>query len=76
MTKTKRLHIRRCHLCHGVTENEDCPVDRCQHCGKPMAPFYFFNEAEVAPLSESELQPTPILRSGERKPIRGFTAYW
>ena len=77
MKKTKRLHFRRCHLCSGISESEEAPVDRCAHCGKPMAPFYFFNDAEVMPLSESETRPPDDRRApGERKPVIGFTAYW
>lgn len=76
MKKIYRLHFRRCHLCEGVTESEGAPVKSCGHCGKPMAPFYFFNEAEVVPLSEYELRPAEECRMGERTPIRGFTAYW
>jgi len=76
MKKTKRRHFRRCHLCQGITESEGAPVSRCMHCGKHMAPFYFFNEAEVPPLSEDGLRPDYECRSGERFPVRGFTAYW
>lgn len=76
MKKSKRLHFRRCHLCEGVTESEGSPVISCGHCRKPMAPFYFFNEAEVEPLSEYEPRPINENRPGERTPIRGFTAYW
>jgi len=76
MKKKIRLHIRRCHLCNGVTECEDNVVDRCLHCGKHMAPFYFFNEMEVTPLSDFDLRMPPCLKAGERIPVRGFTAYW
>lgn len=77
MKETKRLHIRRCHLCSGVTECEGNPVSRCQHCGKAMAPFYFFDETEVVPHSDlDEGADVPPQRAGERKPVRGFTAYW
>jgi hypothetical protein len=77
MKKTKRLHFRRCHLCSGVSESEGEIVDRCLHCGKPMAPFYFFNDAEVTPFSEFEPRPAEEGRlPDERVPVRGFTAYW
>lgn len=78
MKKPKMLHFRRCHLCSSVTESEEHPVENCSACGKPMAPFYFFNDVEVIPLSESELRPGPEEDriSGERLPVRGFTAYW
>jgi hypothetical protein len=71
-----KLHIRRCHLCTGVTENEGAPVDKCLHCGKPMAPFYFFDELDVTPLSDAEVRVEAQLKAGQRTPVRGFTAYW
>lgn len=71
-----RLHFRRCHLCSGVSENEEIPVEKCQHCGKPMAPFYFFNDLEVIPVSEAEIRLDQPLKSGQRVPVRGFTAFW
>jgi hypothetical protein len=67
-------HIRRCHICSKVTEKEYEIVKSCEHCGKVMAPFYFFNEQEVDPISDCEGE--PIWRLGERKPVRGFTAFW
>jgi len=74
--KKHKHHFRRCHLCQGITESVGAPVSRCMHCGKPMAPFYFFNEAEVAPWSEHGLRPDNECKPGERLPVRGFTAYW
>jgi hypothetical protein len=74
--KAVRVHIRRCHLCSGVTEAEGALVERCRHCGKTMAPFYFFNEVEVQPWSEAEMRMPVILNWGERKPVRGLTAVW
>ena len=76
MKKIVRLHIRRCHLCAGVTENESAPVDRCTHCGKSMAPFYFFDDVSVSPLSDVDVRSTELCHAGQRVPVRGFTAYW
>lgn len=76
MKKKNRLHIRRCHLCSVVTEREGEVVDRCGNCGKAMAPFYFFNELEVSPLSDFDLRMPLCLKAGERIPVRGFTAFW
>jgi hypothetical protein len=73
----QKLHIRRCHLCGGISENEGSAVTKCGHCGKSMAPFYFFDDTEVIPFSddvECELEAPKY--AGERKPVRGFTAYW
>lgn len=76
---TSMVHIRRCHLCDAVTEQSQEVVTRCAGCGKFMAPFYFFNDAEVIPLSDSALRPDPVtpdLLNDERLPLRGFTAIW
>ncbi len=76
--KTHRVHFRRCHLCDGITETQDESVTHCGHCGKAMAPFYFFDDREVPPLSDVELREDLIilLKPGSRTPLRGFTAYW
>ncbi|RYZ74040.1 MAG: hypothetical protein EOP05_09540 [Proteobacteria bacterium] len=71
---TKSVHIRRCHICNGVTESDGKDVKACEHCGKSMAPFYFFNDEEVAPHSDHE--PRPLRTAGKVVPILGFTAYW
>ncbi|MEK7357479.1 MAG: hypothetical protein AAB250_13590 [Bdellovibrionota bacterium] len=68
------VHIRRCHICGGITESDGQVVSKCGHCGKAMAPFYFFNEAETAPATDSELRPPSI--PGDRSPVRGLTAIW
>jgi rRNA maturation endonuclease Nob1 len=72
--ESTRTHFRRCHICGTVTENEGKAVQRCTHCGKAMAPFYFFDEDKVDALSESD--PRPVVLPGLRSPVRGLTAYW
>jgi hypothetical protein len=74
MKSKGRLHIRRCHICEGVTESDEGIVDRCEHCGKNMAPFFFFDEKKVEPQDEAEIR-TPWY-GVDRKPIQGLTAYW
>jgi hypothetical protein len=39
-----------------------------------MAPFYFFDDLEVAPMSDDDFR--PVHQQGARSPVRGFTAYW
>ena len=55
MNRKKRfascVHIRRCHICGGITESDGQVVAKCDHCGKAMAPFYFFNEGLEVPAS-------------------------
>lgn len=74
MTETKSTHFRRCHICGEVTEKIGATVNRCGHCGKTMAPFYFFEEERVQPLSEHEFRPPR--QDGGRFPVRGLTAFW
>lgn len=77
MRKKVRVFFRRCHVCNGITECEGTPVERCAQCGKSIAPFYFFNDLEVPPLSEHGLRSSSELEEpGARIPVRGFTAYW
>ncbi len=71
-----QVHLRRCHRCDGVTEKLDAIVNRCGHCGKSMAPFFFFDEVLVLPYSEAELRPQSLIEEGTRLPIRGLTAFW
>lgn len=74
MKESTATHIRRCHICEAVTEKDGALVSHCGQCGKPMAPFYFFNEADVQPYSEHDLRPPS--GEGDRTPIRGLTAFW
>lgn len=67
-------HIRRCHCCNGVTESDGKDVKACDHCGKSMAPFYFFNDDQVEPHTDHDLR--PLRPSGKVVPVLGFTAYW
>jgi hypothetical protein len=74
------LHIRRCHVCGGVTEQEDAAIHKCKHCGKHLAPFYYFDESKLEGLGEmgpylsvwkeAELDP------GTFNPIWGLSTYW
>jgi hypothetical protein len=68
-----KLAYRRCHLCGSVCE-EPKNVRRCSDCGKPFAPFYYFNDEFTPVLTEGELRP-PLL-DGQWRPIHGLTAYW
>lgn len=72
--QVKSVFFRRCHVCDVVTEKEGEMVNRCGHCGKAMAPFYFFEDEKVQPLSEHDFRPPR--QSGGRFPVRGLTAYW
>jgi hypothetical protein len=69
-----RTHIRRCHICDKVTEESGATVEACVHCGKPMAPFFFFDEIAVEPETDEGVRLPPL--PGQRSPVRGLTAFW
>ena len=74
------FHIRRCHVCGGVTELEGCAVHKCQHCGKHLAPFYYFDESKLEGLLDSgphmSLWTLRTSVPGNIKPIWGLSTYW
>ena len=75
------IHVRRCHKCGGVTEKAGASVDRCEHCGKPIAPFYFFDDFQVEAFADNGLRPgreftQPGQAATERCPLLGFSAIW
>ena len=65
--------FRRCHICGSVCVAPK-NVRRCEDCGKPFAPFYYFNDEYTPVMAEGELRPEPL--NGEWRPIHGLTAYW
>jgi hypothetical protein len=68
------LHaFRRCHVC-GSVGHAPKHITKCVSCGKPFAPFYYFNDEHTPVASESELRPPDM--EGEWRPIHGLTAYW
>ena len=69
-----KVHIRRCHLCHELSESHNKPVQHCHHCGKALAPFFYFNEEQITVLSEDGLRP-PLIE-GEYAPVYGLVACW
>ena len=68
------VHVRRCHMCGGINEADDGFVDTCEHCGKSLAPFYYFDDRFSVPPSDLVIR-SPRL-DGEYRPIQGLTAYW
>lgn len=65
--------LRKCHVCGHVNQS-DVDVDRCGHCRKALAPFFYFDAKKVLPLSDYQIRPVPF--AGEYLPIRGLTVYW
>lgn len=83
MSESGFVHVRRCHICGRVSERGGEPVERCTHCGKHMAPYYFFDEqcvrvySDVDPRpSEDTLRRRPEGSADTHRPVRGFTVIW
>jgi len=72
MGHRQKTFFRCCHICGQLTENND-EVKRCNHCGKPFAPFYFVQEQQDAQSDYSvrDKQPEGTVRS-----VIGLTASW
>lgn len=78
----KILHIRRCHICNHVTENDKQHIEKCEGCGKSLAPFFFCMDPGVEELTsdfrtdrDKKPQTSSFLRS-EFPPIYGISLYW
>jgi hypothetical protein len=67
------IHYRRCHVCGGVTEQKE-RIEHCEHCGKSIVPFLYYDDSQVEALDENRLRPT--FKKGQLRPIFGLTAYW
>lgn len=67
------IHYRRCHVCGAVTESFQ-KIERCECCGKHVAPFFYFDDLATTPPSDSGVDG----RKTEPgiKPLLGLTAYW
>ncbi|OFZ29015.1 MAG: hypothetical protein A2622_13050 [Bdellovibrionales bacterium RIFCSPHIGHO2_01_FULL_40_29] len=90
MTNTKsKIHIRRCHVCSTVNEQENDFVTKCDGCGKSLAPFMFFDERnEFDPscrVTAGNMNIDEVrLKSGslydhmksQYPPLWGITVYW
>ena len=70
----KKLHMRRCHMCGDVTHSEEFPITQCLHCGKAMAPFFYFDDEHKVVWTDFQLRPPRL--EGEYHPILGLTVSW
>lgn len=68
------VHIRKCHVCGTINEDEKEPITKCSHCQKSLAPFFYFDDKVKVVLSDTHLRPP--LMEGEFSPIHGLTVYW
>ena len=65
---------RRCHVCGTICEHED-EVKRCGECGKPFAPFYYYDDHQSPIYTAQDLRARPP-GEDQWRPIQGLTAYW
>ena len=73
MAREKRMYFRRCHVCSDVTEAKG-PIQYCEHCGKPIAPYCYFNEQDMVVPSDNKERPRH--KGTQMMPIVGLSAYW
>ncbi len=73
MAREKRHYFRRCHVCNDVTSSQS-PVQYCEHCGKAIAAYCYFNEQDVIVASDDKERPR--YKGAQVIPIVGLSAYW
>lgn len=73
----KSENIRRCHVCNNVTIKEDGRVEKCDHCHKNFAPYFFCPEF-VADLSATKDVMVSYQKNNETTypPIYGISLSW
>ncbi len=69
--------LRRCHVCGATIENSSRSMGACAHCGKHIAPFYYFDERQIIGFGDI----TGVsYRLGESNstyiPLVGIGLYW
>jgi hypothetical protein len=73
------FHVRRCHICDCVTETSGSVVEKCQSCGKALAPFVFCESAyenQFEKLSEQIFKSTNQGLRSIYPPLMGIALYW
>lgn len=73
MKKPRQVFFRLCHCCNQIS-SQVRTIDKCRHCDKSFAKFFFFDEHSVAVYSDSQARPQ--LLAGRMEPIRGLSAVW
>ncbi|MEK6773898.1 MAG: hypothetical protein AABY64_08150 [Bdellovibrionota bacterium] len=74
---SQKVHYRRCHVCGELNEASGNLVRQCSHCGKSLAPFFYFDESKVMGIVVEPRQTQDSkLPLREYPPLWGLTAYW
>ena len=70
-------YLRRCHVCGATMEKESHSIGQCVHCGKHLAPFYYFDEQQIIGFGDGVEE---SFREGDSSttylPLIGFGLYW
>lgn len=71
-------YLRRCHVCGATIERESHEIGACAHCGKHIAPFYYFDERQIIGFGDGVEQ---WFRDGDSedhsyRPLAGFGLFW
>ncbi len=69
-------HVRRCHVCGFVNSAQESVIHKCSHCGKHLAPFYYFDESKLEGLSEGSPFLSDFKNARGYLPIWGLSTYW
>ncbi|MFN7453606.1 MAG: hypothetical protein ACK5RO_02995 [Pseudobdellovibrionaceae bacterium] len=70
------FHIRRCHVCGETNQEENSAIRRCSHCGKHLAPFYYFDESRMEGLSTEGVHWSQWKEVAQYNPLWGLSTYW
>ena len=82
LNEEKMTHVRRCHLCGSVNENEAAVITKCNQCGKHFVPFLFFNEKVALGIEIEQPDLRPQISNWQRlvrtqyPPLWGLAVYW
>jgi hypothetical protein len=71
-------YLRRCHVCGATIEKESQSMGCCAHCGKNIAPFYYFDERQIIGFGDVIGE---TVREGDStdhtyRPLIGIGLYW
>lgn len=71
------IYLRRCHVCGATIERESHSIGQCAHCGKHLAPFYYFDERQIIGFGDGVGE---HVLGGDLEhnylPLIGFGLYW
>jgi hypothetical protein len=73
---SEEIHFRRCHVCGAMNESNGEKVKKCDHCGKQLAPFYYFDESQIIGFDDKGRDDHIAGVSDGYRPIWGLAVVW